>query len=79
MAQMPETVEVTADLEVTDISIIEVVDIKPNDLIVLTHSGNMTSEAYQRLVTALSDALGGAKVVVLEDGMEIRAILRQEG
>ena len=74
---MPETVEVTADLEVCDVSIIEVVDIKPDDLIVLTHSGNMSNVAYQRLVTALSDALGGAKVVVLEDGMEITAILRR--
>ena len=74
---MPETVEVTADLEVCDVSIIEVVDIKPDDLIVLTHSGNMSIVAYQRLVTALSDALGGAKVVVLEDGMEITAILRR--
>lgn len=77
MAKLPETAEVSVDLELCDIGIIEVIDIKPDDLIVLTHSGNMSSEAYQRLVEAVSGALGGAKVVVLEDGMEIRAILRK--
>lgn len=79
MAKLPETVEVTADVELCGIDVINVINIKPTDLIVITYGDHMSSETYRRLVDALSDGLGGAKVVVLEDGMEIKAILRQEG
>ena len=77
MAKLPETVEVSADIELSEISVINVIDIRPDDLIVLAYGGHMDSETYHRLITALSGALGGAKVVVLEDGMEINAILRR--
>ena len=68
--------------EIEFVKNMQVLEIKPGDLIVLRHPGNLSVNAYQQLRDSLVKALKSASydnhVILLEEGIEIGAIRQSE-
>lgn len=67
---------VTEDTLFESLAVIRRGELKSGDLLVLCHPGCMSSAGYHRLIDACQRVIGaGVKVIVLEEGVSVGAIL----
>jgi hypothetical protein len=51
-------------------------ELRPGDLLVLSHPGELTDRSYHRLIDQIGQEVGlGVKVILLEGGITVEAIL----
>jgi hypothetical protein len=68
-----------SDSEVRFVGDLSRVEVRPNDVFVLHCDQTLTIEMQIRIRAQLSEALGGANVLVLGDGMKLGVVGPVEG
>lgn len=59
------------------VQVIRRLDLEPGDTLFLSYPGYLSARTLDQFRTHLGDALGGAKVVILEEGATVEGVLRR--
>lgn len=60
------------------VSAIRAADLRPGDIIILTHPGSLTKEQCSRVAKLVEENIPGHLVLLFEQGIKVQALLHQQ-